>query len=104
MAASICTCSRPSILVLPASQPTAAPSPAGYGDGTYGSLSFSSDVGLGVTLEFKDYKFDVVGAEERDPNRPSRMLRCRIAHRTRCHVFTLLRAIRMCGFQRRGGL
>lgn len=64
---------------------------AAYGDGTYGSLSFTSDVGLGVTLEYKDYKFDVVGEEERDPNRPSRMLPMQnppIVHKE--HVFTLL--------------
>ena len=62
-----------------------------YGDATYGSLSYTSDIGLGVTFEYKDYRFDVVGEEERDPNRPGRMLPMQnppIVHKE--HVFTLL--------------
>lgn len=45
------------------------------GDGIYGSLSYTSDIGLGVTFEYKDYRFDPVDPDERtDVNRPTRML------------------------------
>lgn len=61
------------------------------GDAWYGSISYTSDIGLGVTFEYKDYRFDVVGEEERDPNRPTRMLPMQnppIVHKE--HYFTLL--------------
>lgn len=45
------------------------------GEGIYGSLSYTSDIGLGVTFEYKDYRFDPVDPFERaDENRPTRML------------------------------
>jgi len=62
-----------------------------YGDALYGSLSYVADFGLGVTIDYKDYRFDVVGENERDPNRPTRMLPMQnppIVHKE--HVFTLL--------------
>ncbi len=61
------------------------------GDAMYGSLSYTADFGLGVTVEYKDYNFDAVEEEERDPNRPSRMLPMQnppIVHKE--HYFTLL--------------
>jgi hypothetical protein len=61
------------------------------GTGLYGSLAYTSDIGLGITFEYKDYRFDVVGEEERDPNRPTRMLPMQnppIVHKE--HYFTLL--------------
>ncbi len=61
------------------------------GDAWYGSISYTSDIGLGVTFEYKDYRYDVVGEEERDPNRPTRMLPMQnppIVHKE--HYFTLL--------------
>lgn len=64
---------------------------AGDGDALYGSLSYTADFGLGVTLEYKDYSFDTVGEEQRDPNRPTRMLPMQnppIVHKE--HYFTLL--------------
>jgi hypothetical protein len=62
-----------------------------YGDALYGSVIYTSPIGLGVTFEYKDYRFDVVGEEERDINRPTRMLPMQnppIVHKE--HVFTLL--------------
>jgi hypothetical protein len=62
-----------------------------HGDGLYGSLAYTSDIGLGVTFEYKNYRFDPVGEDERDPNRPGRMLPMQnppIVHKE--HVFTLL--------------
>lgn len=45
------------------------------GQGLYGSLSYASEIGFGVTLEYKDYRFDPVDPFERvDINRPTRML------------------------------
>lgn len=45
------------------------------GYGMYGSLAYTSDIGLGVTFEYKDYRFDPVDPLERaDENRPTRML------------------------------
>lgn len=61
------------------------------GDAWYGSISYTSDIGLGVIFEYKDYRYDVVGEEERDPNRPTRMLPMQnppIVHKE--HYFTLL--------------
>ncbi|PLX31513.1 MAG: hypothetical protein C0600_05440 [Ignavibacteria bacterium] len=61
------------------------------GDAWYGSVSYTADFGLGMTFEYKDYRFDVVGEEERDPNRPGRMLPMQnppIVHKE--HYFTLL--------------
>ena len=61
------------------------------GDALYGSLSYSADFGLGATFEYKDYSFDDVRENERDANRPSRMLPMQnppIVHKE--HYFTLL--------------
>lgn len=44
------------------------------GEGIYGSLSYSGDAGYGVTLEYKDYRFDKVAPNQRTPNRDTRML------------------------------
>jgi hypothetical protein len=61
------------------------------GDAWYGSLAYTADIGLGVTFEYKDYRFDIVGEDDRDPNRPGRMLPMQnppIVHKE--HYFTLL--------------
>jgi hypothetical protein len=61
------------------------------GDALYGSLSYTADFGLGVTLEYKDYRFDDVREIDRDANRPTRMLPMQnppIVHKE--HYFTLL--------------
>lgn len=44
------------------------------GDAIYGSLSYASEKGLGVTFEYKDYRFDVVNQRERSDTRDTRML------------------------------
>ncbi len=45
------------------------------GEGMYGSVAYTSEIGLGVTFEYKDYSFDPVDPGERtDVNRPTRML------------------------------
>jgi hypothetical protein len=61
------------------------------GDALYGSLSYTADFGLGVTVEYKDYAFDAVAEEQREANRPTRMLPMQnppIVHKE--HYFTLL--------------
>ncbi|MBR9975406.1 MAG: hypothetical protein KFF77_07475 [Bacteroidetes bacterium] len=61
------------------------------GRGLYGGLSYTADFGLGVTVEYKDYRFDPVKESEREANRPSRVLPMQnppIVHKE--HVFTLL--------------
>ena len=61
------------------------------GNAFYGALSYTSDIGLGVTFDYKDYRYDVVGEELRDRNRPTRMLPMAnppIVHKE--HYFTLL--------------
>ena len=61
------------------------------GSGLYGGLSYTADFGLGVTVEYKDYQFDAVKENEREANRPSRMLPMQnppIVHKE--HYFTLL--------------
>lgn len=45
-----------------------------YGTALYGALSWTGTPGFGATLDYKDYRYDVVNEEDRDPNRPSRML------------------------------
>jgi hypothetical protein len=45
-----------------------------YGTALYGALSYSGIPGFGATLDYKDYRYDVVNEEDRDPNRASRML------------------------------
>ncbi|MBR9978251.1 MAG: hypothetical protein KFH87_09200 [Bacteroidetes bacterium] len=75
-------------------RPTAAGgflSGSSTGEGLYGSLSYTTDFGLGITVDYKDYRFDAVREEDRDPNRPSRMLPMQnppIVHKE--HYFTLL--------------
>ncbi|MDX9758154.1 MAG: DUF6029 family protein [Bacteroidota bacterium] len=64
---------------------------ASDGSGLYGSLSYTADFGLGVTMEYKDYRFDDVREHDREANRPSRMLPMQnppIVHKE--HSFTLL--------------
>lgn len=62
------------------------------GEGTYGSISYASDIGFGATFEYKDYRFDEAEPLERtDANRPTRMLPMQnppIVHKE--HSFTLL--------------
>ncbi|MBI5402899.1 MAG: hypothetical protein HY959_05835 [Ignavibacteriae bacterium] len=44
-----------------------------FGNGMYSSLSYSTS-GLGVTLEYKNYRFDLVTPDQRDRTRPTKML------------------------------
>ncbi len=44
------------------------------GEGFYSSLAFTSDQGFGISLEYKDYRFDVVNQSERNSVRDTRML------------------------------
>jgi len=43
------------------------------GDGLYSSASYSL-AGIGITLEYKNYRFDLTAPNNRDPNRPTKML------------------------------
>lgn len=46
-----------------------------YGEGIYGSLAYTDEDGWGFTLEYKDYRFDVVDPLTRvNMNRPTRAL------------------------------
>ncbi len=61
------------------------------GNAFYGAASYTSDIGLGITFDYKDYRYDVVDEEHRDANRASRMLPMAnppIVHKE--HYFTLL--------------
>ncbi len=62
------------------------------GEGYYGSLSYTSDLGFGAIFEYKNYGFDVADPEVRkNINRPTRMLPMQnppIVHKE--HGFTLL--------------
>jgi hypothetical protein len=44
-----------------------------FGNGMYSALSFSKS-GLGVTLEYKNYRFDLVTPDRRDNTRPTKMM------------------------------
>jgi hypothetical protein len=44
-----------------------------FGNGMYSSLSYSKS-GLGVTLEYKNYRFDLVSPDQRDRTRPTKMM------------------------------
>lgn len=44
-----------------------------FGNGMYSSLSYSTS-GLGVTLEYKNYRFDLVSPDQRDRTRPTKMM------------------------------
>lgn len=53
---------------------TLAPDPiSADGDGLYSSASFSKG-GLGVTLEYKNYRFDLTAPDNRSADRPTKML------------------------------
>jgi hypothetical protein len=44
-----------------------------FGNGMYSSLSYSKS-GLGITLEYKNYRFDLVTPDQRDRTRPTKMM------------------------------
>jgi Family of unknown function (DUF6029) len=44
------------------------------GDGIYGNLVYTSDFGLGVTFEYKNYRFDATDPDNRAPNRATKVL------------------------------
>jgi len=44
-----------------------------FGNGMYSSLSYSKS-GLGITLEYKNYRFDLVTPNQRDRTRPTKMM------------------------------
>lgn len=44
-----------------------------FGNGMYSSLSYSKS-GLGITLEYKNYRFDLVSPDQRDRTRPTKMM------------------------------
>jgi hypothetical protein len=44
-----------------------------FGNGMYSSLSYSKS-GFGVTLEYKNYRFDLVSPDQRDRTRPTKMM------------------------------
>ena len=44
-----------------------------YGNGMYSSLSFSKP-GFGLTLDYKNYRFDLVSPDQRDRTRPTKMM------------------------------
>ncbi|MBL0175655.1 MAG: hypothetical protein IPP94_10390 [Ignavibacteria bacterium] len=44
------------------------------GDAIYGNISYSGAGGFGASVEYKNYRYDVVNTQQRDPNRPTRML------------------------------
>lgn len=43
------------------------------GDGLYSSLSYAKDR-IGVTLEYKNYRFDLTNPDNRNPDRPTKLL------------------------------
>ncbi|MCX6163775.1 MAG: DUF6029 family protein [Ignavibacteriae bacterium] len=44
-----------------------------FGNGMYSSMSFSKS-GLGITLDYKNYRFDLVTPDQRDGTRPTKMM------------------------------
>lgn len=58
------------------SEPNNTPNYRGFssqGDGMYSSLSFSK-AGFGITLDYKNYRFDLTGPDNRATDRPSKLL------------------------------
>ena len=58
------------------SEPNNSPNYLGFssqGDGLYSSLSYSK-AGLGITLDYKNYRFDLTGPDNRSTDRPTKLL------------------------------
>lgn len=58
------------------SEPNNSPNYSGFssqGDGLYSSLSYSK-AGLGITLDYKNYRFDLTGPDNRSTDRPTKLL------------------------------
>jgi hypothetical protein len=58
------------------SEPNNSPNYRGFssqGDGLYSSLSYSKS-GLGITLDYKNYRFDLTGPDNRGTDRPTKLL------------------------------
>lgn len=58
------------------SEPNNNPNYRGFssqGDGIYSSLSYAKS-GLGITLDYKNYRFDLTGPDNRASDRPTKML------------------------------
>lgn len=58
------------------SEPNNSPNYLGFsskGDGLYSSLSYSK-AGLGITLDYKNYRFDLTGPDNRNTDRPTKLL------------------------------